>query len=150
MSAEKIDYNSPAVHSYLNILQGIINRMAGNSAQCKTWCTTLVSAILILSYNKDVVAMSDKILYMTFLPVIIFYFLDAYYLSMEREYVKKYNRFTKKLREGKNVNHMLYDASIEKGFLRRLCQTMEAFESPSTGLFYPLFGAILGLAMIFH
>ncbi len=150
MNAKKIDCNSPAVHTYLNILQGIINRMGRNSAQCKTWCITLVSAILILSYNKDVVAMSDTILYMAFLPIIMFYFLDSYYLSMEREYVKRYNRFTKKLREGKNVNNMLYDASIEKGFLRRLCQTMEAFESPSTGLFYPLLGIILVLAIFLN
>lgn len=43
---------STAVQSYLNILQTIINRMATNSANCKTWCVTLVSAILVIIVDK--------------------------------------------------------------------------------------------------
>ena len=44
----------PAVQGYLSMLQGIINRMAGNSASCKTWTVTLVTALLVLVVEKDI------------------------------------------------------------------------------------------------
>ena len=36
------------------MLQGIINRMAGNSASCKTWTVTLVAAQLALLVGKQI------------------------------------------------------------------------------------------------
>ena len=33
--------DSPAVTAHINLLQGIINRLANNSASCKTWCLPL-------------------------------------------------------------------------------------------------------------
>ncbi len=47
-----ITYESPSVQSYLNILQSIISRMAANSSGCKTWCITLVSAIIPIIADK--------------------------------------------------------------------------------------------------
>ncbi|WP_414544018.1 hypothetical protein [Nostoc sp. CCY0012] len=44
----KLTPDSNSVQSYLNILQGVIARMANNSASCKTWCISLVSAILVV------------------------------------------------------------------------------------------------------
>ena len=37
-----------AVQKHLEIMQGVIQRMAENSRSCKVWCITLVSAVLIL------------------------------------------------------------------------------------------------------
>ena len=34
-----------AVQAHISMLQGIINRMAGNSANCKNWTVTLVAAM---------------------------------------------------------------------------------------------------------
>lgn len=47
-----ITYESPSVQSYLNILQSIINRMVANSSGCKTWCITLVSAVILIIADK--------------------------------------------------------------------------------------------------
>jgi hypothetical protein len=41
--------DSPAVMAHINLLQGIINRLANNSACCKTWCLALVGALLSLA-----------------------------------------------------------------------------------------------------
>lgn len=37
-----------AIQAHVNMLQGVINRMANNSANCKTWAITIISAILVL------------------------------------------------------------------------------------------------------
>jgi len=44
--------NSQAVQAHLGITQSVIQRMAANSASCKTWCITLVSAILVIVADK--------------------------------------------------------------------------------------------------
>ena len=45
--------NCQAVQAHLGIVQSVIQRMSANSASCKTWCITLVSAILVVVANKD-------------------------------------------------------------------------------------------------
>lgn len=44
--------NSQAIQTHLEITQSVIQRMAVNSASCKTWCITLVSAILVIVADK--------------------------------------------------------------------------------------------------
>ena len=38
---------NPAVLGHINMQQGIINRMAANSASCKTLTITILAAILV-------------------------------------------------------------------------------------------------------
>lgn len=40
--------DAPAVQSHLTMLQGIIGRLAYNSASSKTWCVSLVSALVVV------------------------------------------------------------------------------------------------------
>ena len=44
----QLNHESSAVQKHLEIMQGVIFRMAENSRSCKVWCVTLVSAILVL------------------------------------------------------------------------------------------------------
>ena len=48
-----LDETSPSVQAHLGIIQGVIQRMATNSAACKTWCITIVSAILVVVADKQ-------------------------------------------------------------------------------------------------
>ena len=43
-----IGVDSSAVEQHLEIMQGVIQRMAENSRSCKVWCVTLVAASLVL------------------------------------------------------------------------------------------------------
>lgn len=72
----------PALLKYLDMYQGIITRMAGNSAACKQWAVALVSAILVL------VAKDGKIEFAVLagIPAVLFCFLDAYYLALEKQF----------------------------------------------------------------
>ena len=81
------------LESTLNIAQGIISRMANNSANCRTWCITLVAAIMIL------VARTDNPFYtlIAFVPTTLFLFLDMYYLALERYFRGLYDSFVCKL-----------------------------------------------------
>jgi hypothetical protein len=74
--------DSAAVQSYLNILQGVIARMAANSANCKTRCITLASALLVLIADKG----KTNLMAIALIPVLLFCFLDAYYLAQERAF----------------------------------------------------------------
>lgn len=76
---------------HLEMIQGIINRMASNSFMLKGWAVTLVAGVYALA-SKD----SNQIYYLiTYVPIIIFWGLDAYYLRQERLYRKLYDKVRK-------------------------------------------------------
>ncbi len=72
----------------LEMIQGIIARMAQNSFAIKAWATTFCSALLALS-AKDGKA---PFALLAVAPALIFWGLDAYYLSLERRYRALYER----------------------------------------------------------
>ena len=69
---------------HLKMIQGVIARMAGNSAQMKTWAVSLVTAAIVFS------GLSDKphslIAVGGFVPVVAFWIMDAKYLHLENCY----------------------------------------------------------------
>ncbi len=68
----------------VEIIQDIIKRMALNSFLIKGWTITLVAVTLLLKGSKYQVLIA-------FLPLIVFWFLDAYFLWQERLYRRLYN-----------------------------------------------------------
>jgi hypothetical protein len=74
--------DNPAITAHINLLQRIINRLANNSASCKTWCLTLPAACLLLAGAIH----KPRILAFALIPIVIFGFLDATYLAQERAY----------------------------------------------------------------
>jgi hypothetical protein len=79
--------DNPATIAHLSMLQGIITRLAGNSAQCKTWCLTLVTALIAFAGAAHTIAAIQ----ITILPIAMFLLLDAAYLGVERAYRDLYN-----------------------------------------------------------
>ena len=68
----------------ITLIQEIIKRMASNSFLIKGWTVTLVVATLLLKGNKHQVLIA-------FIPLLVFWFLDAYFLWQERMYRKLYD-----------------------------------------------------------
>lgn len=67
---------------HLEMIQAVINRMAGNSFMLKGWAVTLVAGIFALS-DKD----TSKVTFLLiFVPTLGFWFLDTYYLMEEHLY----------------------------------------------------------------
>lgn len=72
---------------HLEMIQGIINRMSGNSFALKGWSVTLISGIFALSEKNGI-----KCDYLAiYIPAVLFWCLDSYYLYKERQYRALYN-----------------------------------------------------------
>ncbi len=99
-----LDETSPSVQAHLGIIQGVINRMAANSSQCKAWCITIVSAILVIIADKG----KPDFAWIALLPTILFMFLDTYYLTLEKGFRESYNEFVKSLHTGSLSAEDLY------------------------------------------
>ena len=78
---------------HLEFIQNAINRMANNSFIIKGWCITLAVALIALLEKKDI---NKCYIVFSFLPLLFFWFLDAFYLKTERQYRRLYTDISKK------------------------------------------------------
>ncbi|MDP9514741.1 hypothetical protein [Pseudomonas protegens] len=72
--------------AHLGFVQGVITRMANNSFLVKGWTVALVAAILALSSSS----INAGFAFIAFLPIIVFWWLDSYYLKQERLFRELY------------------------------------------------------------
>jgi len=72
---------------HLDFVQSVINRMACNSFLIKGWSVTLVSAVFAIAVKDG----NPGLVPVAYLPVLVFWFLDAYFLRQERIYRKLYD-----------------------------------------------------------
>ncbi|MDQ7032464.1 MAG: hypothetical protein Q9M37_07085 [Desulfonauticus sp.] len=68
----------------IEIIQDVIKRMAFNSFMIKGWTITLVAVTLLLRGTTYQILIA-------FMPILVFWFLDAYFLWQERLYRRLYN-----------------------------------------------------------
>lgn len=150
MNADFSMKESSAVQTHITMMQGMINRMASNSANCKLWCITILVAVFGLFYNNKF-----PLEYCYFI-VSLFYFLDCFYLGLERKFVKEQNDYVKAINKNEELK-VVYQTFLPyanqvreespcliekkgKNFLKQLWDTIKALFSFSTTPFY---GAIL-------
>jgi hypothetical protein len=74
---------------HLELVQGVITRMNSNSFSIKTWAITILAAFLAMYASGD--EQNNIYLLAAAVPTFVFWFLDAYYLRMERKYRKLYD-----------------------------------------------------------
>ncbi len=79
---------------HLDLIQGVINRMASNSFSLKNWTVVLVSALFALAAKNS----NTIFIAIAFLPAAAFWLLDGYFLRQERLYRKLYD-YVRKLEE---------------------------------------------------
>lgn len=73
--------------THLEMIQGVIDRMGGNSFLLKGWAVTLLVGLLALDISKSGVS-CVKIAY---LPILLFWILDGYFLYQERLFRRLYD-----------------------------------------------------------
>ena len=128
-SEKPLTEESAAVQAHLQIIQGVIQRMAYNSNSCKAWCITIVSAILVLIADEG----KPQLARLAFLPTVLFLALDAYYLALERAFRSAYNSFVKKLHSSNITVEDVYSV-VPKGEMSR--HQLDALKSFSIWGFY--------------
>ena len=124
----------------IDIIQSIINRMSSNSFLIKGWTITLVVATLLL--DKTLLGGSKQQIFIAFIPLLVFWFLDAYFLWQERLYRKLYEWVvTNRLNTDDdllNMNAHRFETQVQSRFRIMLSVTL--------GWFY---GTIFALMMIY-
>lgn len=134
---EKLE--SPAILAHISMLQDIINRMANNSANCKTWTITIVAAMLVLLVDKSYNIPNAKV---CFIPVALFYLIDCYYLGLERLCIKSQKNFVQKVLKGDFADDPFTVKELS-GRCTQLCSTIKATVSFSTTPFYLIVAAFI-------
>lgn len=129
---------------HLEMIQGIITRMNQNSFMLKGWMITIVSALLAIYADKG----NTTYIFVALVPVLIFWFLDTYYLQQERKFRGLYNDIV----DGKDIP--LFQMPINKYDKKKDCKYSycSVFWSPTiAGLYCTLFVILLvgGLWLVY-
>lgn len=78
-------------HKHLELIQSVIERMAANSFHVKGWSVAVVSALLAVSLSKE----ETRFATLSLFPLLMFWGLDGYYLSLEKGFRSVYERVRK-------------------------------------------------------
>jgi len=73
---------------HLEMIQGVVTRLAQNSFAYKGWAITLVTGILALAAARDV---TRGFAFVALIPAAAFWGLDGYYLRQERLFRRLYD-----------------------------------------------------------
>lgn len=85
---------------HLEFIQNVITRMNSNSFLIKGWAITLVSALFALA-AKDA---NFKFVIISYIPIVIFWILDGFYISQERQYRDLYKEVAAKAENAIDFN----------------------------------------------
>jgi len=129
-----INFDSPSVQSYVAILQNVVTRMATNSTACKTWCITLVSAVIVIIADKG----KPTYVWISIIPIILFGLLDAYYLLLEKAFREKYNEFIKKVHDSTATIDDMFIVAPSSGVKVTSVEWLKAAGSIAVWPFYSL------------
>ena len=77
---------------HLEFIQNIISRMNSNSFMLKAWTITLVSALFALAANGS----NMNYVLVSYIAIPVFWILDGFYISQERQYRSLYAEVAKK------------------------------------------------------
>lgn len=129
---------SEDVRQHLSFIQGVITRMNSNSFSMKGWMVAIVSALCAVYAANSQADAAYVYFIVAIIADILFCFLDAYYLKMEKEYRKLYSKVLKSPEET--------DFNMRIGDEQKVC-LCEALKSPSVWILYTVVAVLLGIAI---
>jgi hypothetical protein len=118
------------LHKEIDLIQICINRMAQNSFFIKGWAISILAVVLSLSNDS---AFSLKICILLLIVLGSFWWLDAYFLHIERLYRKLYEDVIEKRRQ--NNWDSLYDLNSHR-FRESVGSHWKVMFSASLSVFY--------------
>lgn len=125
---------------YLQLIQEPICRMSTTSAIFKGFSATIVSGIAVISYDD----IKTYILALSFVPVILFFFLDVYYLQLE----KLYRHLYEEVRTGRHP--VDYSMKLPSDKCAAKACVWHCLKSKSIWMFYPFMIAILIAVLVLN
>ena len=125
---------------HLELIQSIISRLSSNSFTIKGWCITLVTALLALLIKQPIWVSS-----ITALPIILFWWQDAYFLRQERLFRYHYEQVRIRSRAESREDPLSFSMDVEADTGNVAPLAKVAFSHP-VWIFY---GALLGFVATF-
>jgi len=99
---------SEAKIKHLEFLQSVIARMANSSFLLKGWTVTLTGGLLALSFKQT----DRHYVYISLAVLLLFWFLDSYFLSRERRFIALYDSV--RVRAGEDTDFSMHTRSFGK------------------------------------
>jgi hypothetical protein len=124
---------------HLEFIQSVINRMSGNSFLLKGWGVTLVAALFALAAKDS----DKKYIVVAYFPVLVFWILDAYFLSQEKRFRNLYDAV--RLKKEDEINFSM----DSKPFADSRTKWTATFFSRTLLVFYLSMVLVMILAMYF-
>jgi cytochrome c biogenesis protein CcdA len=112
-----------ANQSQLEMIQGVINRLASNSSTYKGWLVTITAALLGVAINNS----KPWLAWLAVYAICILALLDSYYLTLERSYRELYRTA---------AEHAGQDQWSMSARAVNLGKVLAATASPSIWIFY--------------
>ena len=119
---------------HLELIQGVINRLATDSFRMKGWAVVLVSALLVVLAREGRIDFA----YIGFVPLLVFWGLDGYFLWQERLFRDLYDAV-------RVLDESAIDYSMDTSGFRRTW--LDATFSTTLIPFYVALALSIGLAM---
>ena len=129
------------IHKELDLIQGVITRMANNSFLLKGWMISIVAVVLALSKETIVATNFDYFNFVLCLPLIVFWYLDAFFLHKERCFRKLYEsvidkRLKNDMKDLYSLNYTSFEPDVKSVFEIMFSKTL-----------FPFYGITLGIVI---
>lgn len=125
---------------YLQMLQSTISRMSTASALFKGFSATIVAGISLITYKE----INISVMALSFLPVLVFFILDVYYLQIERRMRYWYELVRT---DKKDIDFRLGIKKDEIDDKEAEARIIDCIKSPSVYIFYPAMIIILAIVL---
>ena len=122
---------------YLQMIQQAIDRMSGNAALYKGFSAAMVTGATVAAYRE----LNIWLLLLSMLPVLAFFSLDTYYLSLERRYRFLYDQVRT---DEHPVDFAMKPSGEPFDLLRAKARFLDCIKSPAIYRYY----LIVGLFMV--
>lgn len=127
--------------AYLQMIESIIDRMSNKSGNTKGFAVSVVAGVTALSFKET----SPYVLALSFMTILIFLWLDLYYLGMER----KYKYFYKEVCNGRKIDFCL-SLDLKESEIRIAKATRwQCLTSKSIYYFYIPLAIVMAIILIF-
>jgi hypothetical protein len=123
------------------LIQEVINRMGNNSFLVKGWAITLVVATFLFK-------MPLNYQFIAFLPWLLFWYLDAYFLRIEKLYRHSYDWVILNRKKSKEFLLDLNVKTTEMRFGKSVDPVLKLMFSNATGKFYGLLFIMILIVVI--
>lgn len=127
---KELDNSGEHKVSHLAMIQGVIDRMGRNSFSLKEWAVGIMIAVYAFAGESNV-----KAVIVTIAPLLVFWFIDTYYLTMERKYRCLYDEVRNKDESAIDFSMNPNDAKIKLEDVKKY-EFFKVFVSKSILPFY--------------